>query len=412
MKNKHGAVFLLVICLLVSVWVPAFADNGTFQYANYSGGDGIILTDYSGPGGELVIPAEYNGKQVVAVGNLGENKSVTKVTVSEGVTHLIGSFQNMSALKEVVLPNSLKEIWSFTFSNTGLTALSLPRGVTTLILDAICNNANLKSISIPASCEVIPTAAIHSNPALQLFSIDPGNPNWTTTANGTLLMHKATHEVVSCAGGAVPKVLTVPDEVKALRSFSLSGCPSLETLILPESINSMDGDVVLNCPQLKTVYAKAASFDLPPYAFYQISGQVTVYCNRSSDMEDPTDFTVKPYVSGMEKTNLSQATAEGEVVTSPKSSSVKSSGTDSVTSDSEVTTGAVLSTETATTDCNNAPEAVANLDVQASGNVEEQTPKSYYGWWIGGTVCVFLLAAGVTLVVLKKKGKIQLKKKT
>lgn len=51
MKNKHGAVFLLVICLLVSVWVPAFADNGTFQYANYSGGDGIILTDYSGPGG-------------------------------------------------------------------------------------------------------------------------------------------------------------------------------------------------------------------------------------------------------------------------------------------------------------------------------------------------------------------------
>ena len=48
-------------------------------------------------------------------------------------------------------------------------------------------------------------------------------------------MHKATHEVVSCAGGAVPKVLTVPDEVKALRSFSLSGCPSLETLILPVS---------------------------------------------------------------------------------------------------------------------------------------------------------------------------------
>ena len=421
MINKHGLAFLLIACLMVSIWVPAFAASGTFQYADYSGEEGIILTDYNGPGGELVIPAEYNGKRVVAVGDLGGNKSVTKVTVSEGITYLSGSFQNMTSLKEVVLPHSLKEIWSFTFCNTGLTALSIPQGVTTLLLDAICNNANLQSISIPASCEVIPTAAIHSNPALQVFSIDSANPNWTTTANGVLLMHKETREVVSCAGGAVPSTLTVPDRVTALRSFSLAGCPSLETLILPESIDGLDGDVIINCPKLKTVYAKAAGFDIAPYAFYQIPEQVTVYCNRSSNMENPLYFTVEPYVSGMESTTHVQAPAEQnrEIAATPDTPSFGALSANNTkteaptTSDSELTSDAEFSTEPAAADFRNVTQVTAvNLAAQASDNLEEQAPESYYGWWIGGAVCVALLAAGVAMVILKKKGKIQRKKQS
>lgn len=413
MMKKRIIGLLAIFCLLCSICVPAFAQDGTFDYVEDSRGGGIYLKDYRGSGGEIVIPSEYDGKKVTAVGYLGGSKSITKVTVSEGITTLSETFKDMTALKEVVLPHSLRKIGVFSFQNTGLRTLNIPQGVEEVVIDSVCNNAKLESITIPASCKYVNTAAIHGNPALRSFSIDPANPNWTTTANGVLLMRKDSHEVFSCAGGAIPRVLVVPDEVTGIWPESLIGCPNLEFLILPKSIDFIDGGVIRDCPKFKAIYAKADSFNIPPYAFSQIKGQVTVYCNASPYMEPSDNFTVKPYIEGMEKEVLAVQNSAGNGNGGQTSASSKKPASKSKAEQTTVSVSETTVTETATEplaqiEAETVSVSTAPITDAAAQSVAE-TPK-HIGWIIGGTVGGVLLAAGAVLVILQKKGKLPSRK--
>lgn len=411
MKRKQCLCFCLVLCLLFLCAAPAFAqDEGTYQY--WITEDGTIgLKDYNGPGGEIVIPAEYDGQKVTIVGFLGGQNNITKVTVSEGIEVLGETFKDMTALKEVVLPSSLYFISNSAFSNTGLTALELPEGLDMISIDAINRNPYLESISIPASCWGVAVGGIYGNPALKTFSVAEGNPNWTTVADGTMLMAKDSNEVVSCAGGAVPRVLVVPDNVTSIRSNAMISCPNLEVLILPKSIDGMDGDVILDCPKFKAIYAKADSFSIAPYAFSRIPGQVTVYCNASPDMEPSENFTVKPYVDGMEQEVLQQATEKTDAPPQRQNSTAgkgkntsKSKTTSAPAQETTAETTAEISTELAVTI---EPTTVAATASAAVSSESVAQPKTHRGLIIGGTVGGVLLAAAcVTLLVLKKNGKL------
>lgn len=408
MGKRVFAVLLALICLLPCAVLPVAAE-GEYQYTYDSNLNGLRLKGYTGTGGEIVIPSEIDGQRVVCVENVFKNVSVTKVTVPEGVRRLEETFDGQTALKEVVLPTSLEEIYCFSFRKTGLRELILPEGVTTITIDSICDNPNLRTLSIPASCKWVHTAGIYDNPALTKLTVASGNENLKTVANGTLLMQKSSNEVVACAGGAVPKVLEVPKQVTLIRSYALSGCPNLEVLILPESVDVMDGDVVSNCPKFTTIYAKAPSFYLAPYAFYSIKGQVTVYCNASPDMEPTENFTVKPYVSGMENEALTTAAAKKPTQAPAKTdSTVKSTTTTAPAEPTALTetTSEMLSEMTTVTETETGSEIASNWSMRP-----ETESKSRCGAIIGGTVAgILILAAGITVVILWKKGKLPLRK--
>lgn len=403
---------MAIVCLLCSICMPAFAQDGTFDYEADSRGGGIYLKNYRGSGGEIVIPSEYDGKKVTAVGYLGGSKAVTKVTVSEGVTLLIETFKDMTALKEVVLPHSLQAIGVFTFQNTGLTALNLPEGLEIIAIDSVNRNAKLKTISIPASAETIHAAAIWGNSALQKISVNAKNPNWTTVANGILLLRKDNSTVFASASGAVPKVFTVPDTVTCLWSETFVNCPNLEVLILPKSIDGMDGDVIEACPKFKAIYAKADGFDMPPYAFYDIPGQVTVYCNASPNMEPSDNFTVKPYIEGMEKEVLAVPNSTGggqKGSTSAKKPNTAKAQSEQTAASVSDTTAAVLTTEPLTQAEAETVLVTTEPMADTAAQSTAESPK-HNGWIIGGTVGGVLLAAGAVLVILQKKGKLPSRK--
>ena len=408
MGKRVFAVLLALICLLPCAVLPVAAE-GEYQYTYDSNLNGLRLKGYTGTSGEIVIPSEIDGQRVVCVENVFKNVSVTKVTVPEGVRRLEETFDGQTALKEVVLPTSLEEIYCFSFRNTGLRELILPEGVTTITIDSICDNPNLRTLSIPASCKWVHTAGIYDNPALTKLTVASGNANLKTVANGTLLMQKSSNEVVACAGGAVPKVLEVPKQVTLIRSYALSGCPNLEVLILPESVDVMDGDVVSNCPKFTTIYAKAPSFYLAPYAFYSIKGQVTVYCNASPDMESSENFTVKPYVSGMENEVLTTAAAKNPTQALAKTDSTVKSTTTATSAETTAlteTTSEMLSEMTTATETETGSEIASNWSMRP-----ETESKSRCGAIIGGTVAgILILAAGITVVILWKKGKLPLRK--
>lgn len=161
-----------------------------------------VLTEYNGPGGDVVIPdsvtsiGDYaflscDGLTSVtipdSVTSIGEyafawNYNLTNVTILDGVTSIgVGVFDNCPYLTNVDIPNSVTTIGEGAFKHSGLASVNIPNGVTTIERDtfyycglasvtipdgvtsigetAFYNCFNLTSVTIPASVTTIGSAA-------------------------------------------------------------------------------------------------------------------------------------------------------------------------------------------------------------------------------------------------------------
>ena len=92
---------------------------------------GDILEDYSGSGGDIVIPDNLG---ITSIGyscfsHLYGN--ITSVVIPEGVTYIgFGAFRSCYNLSSVTFPDSLTSIESYAFMTTNLTSIVIPEGVT------------------------------------------------------------------------------------------------------------------------------------------------------------------------------------------------------------------------------------------------------------------------------------------
>ena len=132
-----------------------------------------VLKEYSGPGGDVVIPAgvtEIGGSAFAGYTDLTGviiPESVKKigwyafqgctglirVTIPAGVTEIDGAaFEGCTGLTNVTIPESVTEIEEFAFSDcTGLTGVTIPAGVTTIGRSAFKGCTGLTSVTIPES---------------------------------------------------------------------------------------------------------------------------------------------------------------------------------------------------------------------------------------------------------------------
>jgi hypothetical protein len=129
--------------------------------------DGIIIMDYlSKKGGDIVIPATFDGLPVVGLqgsfvfseigstdwGKNNRNNRITSVSIPDTVTFISdGAFSYCTDLKQITLPKNLKFIGHYTFQETGLTSITIPEGVTDIGNTAFKNCANLTSVTLPRS---------------------------------------------------------------------------------------------------------------------------------------------------------------------------------------------------------------------------------------------------------------------
>lgn len=170
-----------------------------------------VLKDYTGPGGDVVIP-----DGVTAIGTSAfYRKMITSLFIPEGVTE-IGTlaFQWNNALRSLTLPGSLTKLDQFAFAaNEGLTEVTLNEGLQEMGSGAFRYCTGLTNIRIPGSLKKIGAEAFCGCTALKTVEIAPG--------------------------------------VEVIGSNAFTGCKELESVILPDTVTEIGSGAFQGCTKLK-----------------------------------------------------------------------------------------------------------------------------------------------------------------
>lgn len=196
-----------------------------------------VLKKYTGPGGDVVIPA---GCTEVNASAFNSAFAVTSVTIPEGVTEIGNSaFRACTKMASIRIPKSVKTIGWHAFEYcTSLTDVMIPGGVTTIPQYAFANCTSLRSMSIPEGVTRIENAAFSNCKRLKSVSI-PG----TVT------------EIDDFAFGICESLtdVTIPEGITAIKDSTFCFCEKLESIAIPDSVTSIGKEAFKECKSLTNI---------------------------------------------------------------------------------------------------------------------------------------------------------------
>lgn len=138
-------------------------ESPQYQYADNDDGT-ITITKYRGFGGDVIVPAQINGKQVTAIGNtFGET----------------GAFQDCGRLTSVVIPEGVTEIQDNAFQGcTGLTSAVIPASVRLLRNCAFDGCGSLRAVYFEGDAPRAANYVFSAEAALTIYYHE-GTTGWT-----------------------------------------------------------------------------------------------------------------------------------------------------------------------------------------------------------------------------------------
>jgi len=190
--------------------------NQDYHYTTNNGT--ITITEYTGLGGNVIIPGTINTLPVTSIGN--------------------SAFYSCNRLSKVKIANSVTNIGNDAFrSCTGLTDIMIPTNVASIGDLAFSCCIGLANVIIPQSVTYIGDSA---------FSYCTGLTN-----------------------------VVIPGSVTSIRCGTFQYCTHLTNITLPNKITSIQYDAFLGCKSLTGVYFKGNAPRLGAHVFDGSS--VTVY---------------------------------------------------------------------------------------------------------------------------------------
>ena len=167
---RKSGLLLLIFVLLLSQFggLPAYAateTEGDFEYRDSDNGDGtVIITDYKGLGGDIVIPAQLGGKPVTEIDRTAfQEKELTKVKIPGSVKSIgVAAFAKNSELRSVTIENGVTLIGASAFTDGKLEEVTIPSSVTSIGKAAFYHN-ELRSVTIQSGVKSIDEGAFQYN---------------------------------------------------------------------------------------------------------------------------------------------------------------------------------------------------------------------------------------------------------
>lgn len=227
-----------------------FTLSGDKTYYTVSGIDTCTDTD-------IVIPNEYEGKPVKAIG--------------------IDAFEHCEGIKTVIIPDSVIEIHHSAFSYcTNLTSVVVGNSVEMIGYSAFGNCTSLTEINIPDSVTLISGFAFQDCTALESIVIG----NKVETIDGSAFY--------DCEN---LKSVIISDSVKTIGEKAFYGCEELKNITIGKNVESIGKDAF-------SVYLRGSD------VYYR--GDIEKWCNINfgNSFSNPMRYESKFYINGEHVTNI------------------------------------------------------------------------------------------------------------
>lgn len=189
------------------------ASDGTYLYELDADGT-IILTGYTGPGGDITLPAVIDGKPVTSIGDWFMPNYYSA---------------DPANIKSVIVPSGIKHIGKSAFSSCeNMTNISLPETLETIGVDAFAYCMALESVEIPQSVRTLEEGAFAVCSSLKTITLNEG------------LQSIGAYAFLNC--GAL-RSLVIPNSVTKMEEEALSMCLSLNEISIGSGLNPVNDDV-------------------------------------------------------------------------------------------------------------------------------------------------------------------------
>ena len=243
----------------------------------------IQLTQYLGTKTELVVPANYDGYVVYAIGQQGmkqttpsakrinvlgtsENATITKLTIEEGIKEIkCSAFEKCTSIKgNLVIPDSVETIEGYAFNScSGFNGtLTLPSTLKSIGNGAFQYCSGLTGdILIPEGVEILGTHVF----------------NKCTGFNGTITLPSTLKEIGRNSFYNCNKLtgnLVIPEGIEIINPNTFRGCSSLNgTLTLPSTLKEISNFAFYGCKNLKgDINIPDHVISIGDQAFYNCTG--------------------------------------------------------------------------------------------------------------------------------------------
>jgi len=229
-EPRSPTLWVLVAVLMLTLPAAAPAQDYTWTTNNGT----IIITGYTGPGGNVTIPDTITGLPVTSIGD----KAFAYITNLTGVT----------------IPNSITGIGAVAFWGcTNLMSVSIPNSVTNITFGAFMDCTSLASVNIPTS----------------VTTIDEGT-FVNCTSLGDVIIPTSVTSIGEIAFGLCTSLpaITIPDSVTNIGLDAFYSCTSLRSVVIPDSVINLGGEAFGSCTNLTSFQIGSGVTTIGPYEFY------------------------------------------------------------------------------------------------------------------------------------------------
>jgi hypothetical protein len=249
-------------------WGPTFAGLPAFLWdpvsqAAYTATNGaILITEYTGPGGLVTIPATLNGLPVATIGD-------------------------------------------YVFAHSSLTNVTIPNGVTSIGNEAFANCANLTSVTISHSVTNLGAGVFGNCASLSAITVDALN-SFYSSVDG-VLFDKSQATLLQYPGGKAGSY-AIADGVTSIGEGAFGECAGLTSVTIANSVTNLGNGAFENCTNLAGVYFEgnaptcdASAFRGDSAAVYWAAGTTgwgQTFAGLAAFLWDPPSQTVYTTTNG------------------------------------------------------------------------------------------------------------------